>query len=148
MSGLEPDMVEPVCLRLAATDTNVRRISDFVREAGRRLRLTQDLQFDIDLAVEEASTNIVRHAYGPDLAGDIEVRVEVAVDAVRITFTDWGLPFEADPSLLAVDVPLEERARGGMGLLLVDRLMDDVVRDTAATPGGPNVLTLVKNNGH
>ena len=148
MSGLEPDDVEPDRLRLAATATNVPRISDFVREAGKRLRLTEDVRFDIDLAVEEASTNIVRHAYGPDRAGDIEVRVEAAVDAVRITFTDWGLPFEADPSHLAVDVPLEERAEGGMGLLLVDKLMDEVARETASTPGGPNVLILVKNIEH
>jgi len=148
MSGPEPDKAEPDRLRLAATDANVRRISDFVRGAGQRLRLTDDVQFDIDLAVEEASTNIVRHAYGPDRAGDIEVRVEAAVDAVRITLTDWGLPFEADPSHLAVDVPLEQRAQGGMGLLLVSKLMDDVARETASTPGGPNVLTLVKNIEH
>ncbi len=145
MSGLEPDKVEPDRLRLAATGTNVRRISEFVREVGQRLRLTEDVRFDIDLAVEEASTNIVRHAYGPDRAGEIEVRVEAAVDKVRITLTDWGLPFEADPSYLAVDVPLEERAEGGMGLLLVDKLMDEVARETASTPGGPNVLILVKN---
>jgi serine/threonine-protein kinase RsbW len=148
MSGPENDDVEPACLRLAATAANVPRISDFVREAGQRLRLTEEVRFDIDLAVEEASTNIVRHAYGPDRAGDIEVRVEAAVDAVRITFTDWGLPFEADPSHLAVDVPLEQRAQGGMGLLLVDRLMDEVARETAPTPGGPNVLILVKNIEH
>ena len=50
-------------LRVEATIENVRRISEFVRDMGRRLRLTEDTLFDIDLAVEEASANIVRHAY-------------------------------------------------------------------------------------
>ena len=58
-------------LRVEAVFGNVRRIGDFVRGVGRRLRLTEDAVFDIDLAVEEASTNIVRHAYGPHHAGDI-----------------------------------------------------------------------------
>ena len=132
-------------LRVAATVENVRQISDFVRDRAKRLRLTDDVLFDIDLAVEEASTNIVRHAYGPGRAGDIQVRVEAADDALRITLTDWGLPFDADAAHLAVDVPLEVRAEGGMGVLLVHKLMDEVTRPTASAPGGPNVLTMVKH---
>ena len=78
-------------LRVEATIENVRRISEFVRDVGRRLRLTEDTLFDIDLAVEEASANIVRHAYRPGQEGDILLRVETIDDFVRITFTDWGL---------------------------------------------------------
>jgi serine/threonine-protein kinase RsbW len=132
-------------LRVAATIENLRTISDFVREAGRRLRLTEDGLFDVDLAVEEAAANIVRHAYGPDRAGDIQVVTEILADALRITLTDWGLPFRADPSYLDVNVSLEARAEGGMGVLLIQKLMDSVTRQTASVPGGPNVLTMVKS---
>jgi anti-sigma regulatory factor (Ser/Thr protein kinase) len=132
-------------LRVAATIENVRRISDFVRDAGNRLRLTDDALFDIDVAVEEASTNIVRHAYGPEQQGDIQVRVAAAGDAIRIELTDWGLPFDADTAPLAVDVAAEVRAEGGMGLLLVHELMDDVTRTLASAPGGPNVLMMIKH---
>ena len=131
-------------LRVAATIGNVRQVSGFVRDTAKRLRLPDDVLFDIDLAVEEASTNIVRHAYGADRAGDIYVRFEAADDAVRITLTDWGLPYHADPTHLDADAPLEARAEGGMGVLLVHRLMDSVTHQTASAPGGPNVLTLVK----
>ncbi len=134
-------------LRVAATLGNVRHVTDFVRDAATRLGLTEDVVFDIDLAVEEASTNIVRHAYGPDRAGEIQVQVETTDGEVRITFTDWGRPFEADDAYLAVDVPLESRAQGGMGVLLIHELMDEVSRVTAAAPGGPNVLTMVKKTG-
>ena len=134
-------------LRVAATIEHVRMISDFVRDAGKRLLLTDEALFDIDLAVEEASTNIVRHAYQPEQAGDIQVRVEATDDAMRIELTDCGRPFEADAAHLAVDVPVEVRAEGGMGVLLVHELMDEVTRSTASAPGGPNVLTMVKHTG-
>ena len=134
-------------LRVVATIENVPRISAFVQHEVERLRLADDILFDIDLAVEEASTNIVRHAYEPGQSGDLQVGVEVAKDELRITFTDWGKPFEVDAAHLAVDVPLEVRAEGGMGVLLIHQLMDEVTR-TTAEPDGPNVLTMVKRIGH
>jgi len=134
-------------LRVTATIENVPRISGFVRDEGKRLRLADDVLFDIDLAVEEASTNIVRHAYEPGQAGDMQVRIEAADDDIRVTLTDWGRPFEADAAFLAVDVPLEVRAQGGMGVLLIHGLMDEVTRSIAPAPGGPNVLTMIKHIG-
>ncbi len=132
-------------LQVAATIENVSQITDFVRDAATRLRLTDDVRFDIDIAVEEACTNIVRHAYGPDHAGDIRVQVEATDGDVRITLTDWGRPFEADASHLSLDVPVEVRAEGGMGVLLIHELMDEVTRTRASAPGRPNVLTMVKH---
>ncbi len=133
-------------LRVEATIENVRRISEFVRDVGRRLRLREHTLFDIDLAVEEASANIVRHAYRPGQAGEILVRVETTDDVVRITLTDWGLPFDADKvSPFDVDASIETRARDGTGLHLIYSLMDEVVRETALEPGGPNVLMLSKH---
>ncbi len=137
-------------LRIAATIENVRRISEFVRDMGHRLLLTDDTLFDIDLAVEEASTNIVRHACAPYQPGDmLLVRVEAVDGAVCITLTDWGLPFDPDSVRpFDVDALAETRAKGGMGLRIIDCLMDDVVRETASTPGGPNVLMLCKHVEH
>jgi len=133
-------------LRVEATIENVRRISEFVRDMGQRLRLTEDTLFDIDLAVEEASANIVRHAYRLGQAGDILLRVEATDDLVRITLIDWGLPFDADNVRpFDVDASVEARARDGTGLHLIYSLMDDVVRETASEPGGLNVLMLSKN---
>ena len=111
--------------------------------------MTDDTLFDIDLAVEEASTNIVRHAYGYDRAGDMQVRVKAVDDAVWITLTDWGLPFDPDSvTPFDVDALVETRAEGGFGLRIIDCLMDDVVRETASAPGGPNILVLRKHLEH
>ena len=136
-------------LRVEATIENVRRISEFVRDMGRRLRLTEDTLFDIDLAVEEASANIVRHAYRSGQAGDILLGVETTDDIVRITLTDWGLPFDADDVRpFDVDATIEMRANGGMGLRIIHGLMDDVVRETPSVPGDPNILMLSKHVEH
>ena len=136
-------------LRVEATIENVRRISEFVRDIGHRLPLTDDTLFDIDLAVEEASTNIVRHAYGPDHTGEILVRVEALDDAVYVTLTDWGLPFDPDNVRpFDVDALAKTRTKGGTGLRIIDGLMDDVTRETASAPGGPNVLVLCKHVEH
>ena len=134
-------------LRVAATMANMRQVCDFVRERATRLGLDEDVVFDIDVAVEEAATNIARHAYESGRAGDVQVGIEVTDREVRLALTDWGKPFEADAAHLAVDVPPELRAEGGMGVLLIEELMDEVARTTSATPGGPNVLTMVKHIG-
>ena len=132
-------------LRVEAILENVRRIGEFVRGFGRRLGLTEDTLFDIDLAVEEASTNTVRHAYGSGPAGDILVQVKAADDSVIITLTDWGLPFNAEVSKAPdVGASMETRTGGGMGLHLIYGLMDNVTRKTASAPGGPNMLILTK----
>ena len=133
-------------LRVEATLENLRKVSEFVREIGQQLQLTEDAMFDVELAVEEASANIVRHAYRLGQAGDILLRVETSDDVVRITLTDWGLPFDPEKvtpfDLRPTDTT---RTEDGTGLRLIYGLMDDVVRETASTPGGPNVLTLSKH---
>ena len=136
-------------LRVEATLENLRRISEFVRGMGHRLRLTEDALFDFDLAVEEASANIVRHAYRTGQAGDILLSVETADDVVCISLTDWGLPFDPE-SVTPFDVraAVETRTAGGTGLHLIHSLMDEVVRETAAVPGEPNMLMLCKRVEH
>ena len=133
-------------LRVEATVGNLRNISEFVQNIGQELLLNAEALSDIDLAVEEASANIVRHAYKPGQAGDLLLRVETTNDIVRITLTDWGLPL--DPMRLTpfdVSAAVETRTAGGTGLHLIYTLMDEVVRETASVPGEPNTLVLIKH---
>ena len=133
-------------LRVVATLENLRTISHFVHGIGQRLRLSEETLFDIDVAVEEASANIVNHAYPSGQAGEVLLRAETVDDVVRITLTDWGLPFDTnDVRPFDIHAPVETRIEGGMGLHLIYSLMDAVVRRTAPAPGGPNTLTLTKH---
>lgn len=139
-------MVTKEELRVEGVLANMRRIGDFVREFGHRHGLTEDMSFDVDLAVEEALINIMRHAYKPGhVAGDLLVQVKAGDNVLCITLTDWGLPFDSEDWMPpVVDAPLEARAKGGMGLHLIYELMDSVIREATPTPGGPNVIILCK----
>ena len=136
-------------LRVEATLENLRKVSEFVRDIGQQLQLTEDVMFDVELAVEEASANIVRHAYRPGQAGDILLRVETTDDVVRITLTDWGLPFDPEKvTPFDLRATVKRRTEDGTGLRLIHSLMDDVVRETASVPGEPNILVLCKHVEH
>jgi anti-sigma regulatory factor (Ser/Thr protein kinase) len=132
-------------LRLEATTENLCTICEFVQAVGERLELSEKACCDIELAVEEAAANVVRHAYSPDHVGEIVICAEASDDVLYLTITDWGAPF--DPSKLKPfdrNAPVEARVNGGMGLYFIENLMDSVVRRAALTPGGPNTLILSK----
>jgi anti-sigma regulatory factor (Ser/Thr protein kinase) len=95
----------------------------------------------LNLALEEIVTNVI--SYGFD-GGDHEIDLELVLDdgTVQATVTDQGKEYDPlqreDPD---VDAPLEERRVGGLGVLLVKRLMDDV---SYARTGGRNIMTIRK----
>jgi sigma-B regulation protein RsbU (phosphoserine phosphatase) len=139
------DVIFLGALRVEATLENLRTVSYFIHGIGHRLQLSEMTLFDIDLAVEEAAVNIVDYAYPPGKAGEMLVRAEVEDDAVHIILTDWGIPLDPDDvTPYDIHAPVEVRIEGGMGLHLIHSVMDDVVRETAPVPGGPNTLTLIK----
>lgn len=132
-------------LRVQARHENLRLISHFVHGIGQRLSLSDRALFDLELAVEEAATNIIHHAYpGEDKGQMLLTAVEVG-DFVQITLTDWGVPL--DPARVKpfdINAPLETRIKGGMGLHFIHSLMDAVERTTGPGQGQPNTLKLVK----
>jgi anti-sigma regulatory factor (Ser/Thr protein kinase) len=94
----------------------------------------------LELAVEEVVVNICEYAYEVP-PGEFTVRVAPGAVRFAVEVIDEGVPF--DP--LAVDEPnlrasAADRPIGGLGILLVRRVMDEVAyrRD-----GSRNVLTLV-----
>jgi sigma-B regulation protein RsbU (phosphoserine phosphatase) len=64
---------------------------------------------------------------------------------LHITLIDWGIPLDPDKvKPFDINAPVEARIKGGMGLHLINSLMDAVVRKAGSGPGEPNALTLVK----
>lgn len=133
-------------LRTEARLDNVRIILHFINGIGQRLRLTEKAMFEIELAVEEAAVNIVRHAYPAEHKGEVVVRaVDTDHGTLEISLSDWGAPF--DPSKVTpfdIDAPIETRIRGGMGLHFIESLTDGIVRQIAVHPGDANILTISK----
>ncbi len=118
-------------------------ISDFVVPAARAAGLDDQAVWEIQLAVDEAATNIMLHAYGGLEEGPITVQVDVQDGEFVVCLHDRGQPFEPDrvphPDL---DAPLEERKTGGLGLFLMRKLMDRV--DFHFDTTGYNLVTMAK----
>jgi serine/threonine-protein kinase RsbW len=117
-------------------------VRNFVAQVGRDLGLDSRTIDDIKLAVDEACTNIVEHAYGGQ-GGQIEIEIKSIDGGVQVTIHDWGAAF--DPQAVPspdVTAPLEHRPLGGLGLYLMRQMMDRVDFQFDGEDG--NTLTMVK----
>jgi serine/threonine-protein kinase RsbW len=123
---------------------NLTKISEFVAPSVEAAGFDNAAAYAVLLAVDEACSNIIRHAYGGEGKGDIQCSCEVKDDELVIILRDWGESF--DPSSVPVpnfSVPLEELRMNGAGLLLINKIMDEVRFES--TPNGGNVLIMVKH---
>lgn len=102
--------------------------------------------YSIQLATDEAASNIIEHAYENRPNGTIEIACGMSGDSLMIILHDHGKSF--DPSSVPppnLKASLSERQIGGLGIYLMRKLMDEVHYETKA--GGGNLLTLVKRRG-
>jgi anti-sigma regulatory factor (Ser/Thr protein kinase) len=83
-------------------------------------------RYAVDFALEEIFTNMVK--YNPDGKHDVSINLDKLGDRLRITLTDFDVePFDVSKAEEPrIDVPLEERDVGGLGLHLTRKMMDDV----------------------
>ena len=102
------------------------RIISFFHVAAMHVGVQQGSLFDVELALDEACTNVFEHAY-PEHHGALRLQVEAEGGDLVLTLEDWGRPF--DPDCVATPdtaAPLCDRPIGGLGLYLIRQLMDDV----------------------
>jgi anti-sigma regulatory factor (Ser/Thr protein kinase) len=81
---------------------------------------------NITLAVDEALSNVIRHAYKNECNHEIELNCQAEADCLEFTFIDRGEP--ADPARICAG-PLDEVALGGRGTHLIRQIMDEVIYD-------------------
>lgn len=79
------------------------------------------------LAVDEACTNVIRHAYGGDHKQRIEVHLAMHPDRLEVKLRDYGR--QADPSEIKAR-DLADIRPGGLGVHFIREIMDEVVYDT------------------
>lgn len=130
-------------LTVEARSKNLARIADFIQEVADAWSLTARQTYHVQMACDEACTNIIQHAYGEDETGPIDIRFELNSDRCVITIRDYGRPFDPDDVPVPdVTAPLEERTIGGLGLFFMRQLMDELHFEFDPEEG--NLLTMVK----
>ena len=96
-----------------------------------RLReLSDELLADLKLALTEAASNSVRHAYGDKDAGVVDISYQLFSDRLVIEVTDEGEGF--DPA--EAEGNAAELSEGGLGIAIIRAIADDV--EFGARPGG------------
>jgi anti-sigma regulatory factor (Ser/Thr protein kinase) len=91
--------------------------------------IDEALRFPVHLAMEELFVNMVR--YYPDNDNAIQLDVDANDGKVTVTMTDYNVdPFDVTQSRdVDVDAPLDERTPGGLGLHLIQTMVDNLQYD-------------------
>jgi serine/threonine-protein kinase RsbW len=135
-------------LILLAHYNNLEKIRQFAGQAASASGLKPEEVFSVQLAVDEAFSNIIEHAYGGECDKEIRCICRSTNQDLTFQLRDTGKFFDPtsapEPDL---DANLEERQPGGLGLYFMRRLMDEVqfkYIPASATDEPGNLLIMVK----
>ncbi len=129
--------------RFSCSLNNLEKICDFVTECAKNAGLNETEVYAVQLAVDEASTNIIEHGYGQECPSRIDITCEPLEDGVKVVIYDDAAPF--DPSSIPepeINVSLEEVKPRGLGIFLMRKMMDEVCYES--NPSNGNTLTMIK----
>jgi len=103
--------------------------------------LDSDTIADLKLALTEAVSNSVRHAYGTAGDGQVEVRYELRADCISIEVVDDGAGFDPEE---APSFEGDELSEGGLGIAIIRTIADDIQIESRPGVRGSR-LRFVKN---
>ena len=97
-------------------------VDSFIEKNG----IDSSMEPQLSLALDEALTNVVMYAYPEGVTGEAEITLDFVSDKLIVTITDQGVPFNPLNHETNLDIPLEERHKGGMGIHIIKEAMDSV----------------------
>ena len=105
--------------------SSLAELYEFSEESMKAEDLPDGVRFPVHLAMEELFVNMVH--YNPTVTTDITVAVDVA-DRVTVSLVDiGGVEFDVTAKReVDIDAPLEERKPGGLGIHLIQNLVDSL----------------------
>ena len=122
--------------------SEISKLATFIGELSEELNFTPELNFNLNLVLEEAVSNVILYAYSKEVQKEITLLANISDNNLIFVLTDSGKEF--DPTKVPnADVTLsaEEREIGGLGIFLIRQIMDTVEYQRI---DGKNVLTMRK----
>lgn len=98
----------------------------FVRETAKKIGFSGNSLNNIDIAIEEAVSNVMKHTYDAEENRTFDIICENLRNGIKIVIKEMGLPF--DPSNVKkyqLTNTLEDASTSGLGLFLISKVMDD-----------------------
>ncbi len=128
---------------MEASTAHLSEVRDFVAEHAQNLGMSEKDISEIRLAVDEAYTNIIKHAYKNTPAKPVQIKLGFDNSQIWISLTDEGESFDPssynEPDLMK---RIKNKQRGGMGVYLIRKLMDNVQYNRK---GQVNEIKMVKH---
>ena len=130
-------------LRIPSQTDNLEVIRTFVSKIAEKVGFREDDISKIELAVDEACANVIKHAYEKASTKPIDIVIKIDYDKLTVVVTDRGKGFDPK-SIKMPDMKeyLAELRVGGLGIYLMRALMDEVNYDIR--PGVRNQVKMVK----
>ena len=121
----------------------VSLLEGWLETVSKKLDCPESLIPSLNLALEEAVTNVILYAYPKGIYGPVELDASRVENRLVFTLSDSGKPFDPTARPDAdISASLEDRQIGGLGIHLVRSIMDAVSYEYR---GGRNILTMTKN---
>jgi serine/threonine-protein kinase RsbW len=129
-AGLERDGTREIRLRIPAKAEYITLCRLALTGLAQLRDMGDDTLAELKLALTEAVSNSVRHAYGPDGAGHVDVTYELRPEGLGIEVVDDGEGFDPEegPSFEG-----EELSEGGLGIAIIRAIADEF--EIASAPG-------------
>ena len=135
-----------VSIKLKNRISELERLDQKLQAFGASIGLSKKCVFQINLAVDELFTNIVKYGFADNNLHYVAITLSHRDGKISIRVEDNGVPFDpAAKQTSELKDPLEHCKIGGLGLHLVKKIMDDIIYERR---GGKNVITLVKYIPH
>ena len=145
MSRSKPERRHPqptLALEVPSQTTYLAMIRELTRHMAALAGFDEAVAGRLALAVDEAATNTIEHAYGGAPDRLVQLRFDDGADELRVEIIDTGAT--VDPRKVpSVDLDryVKQRRTGGLGVHLMEKIMDSV---TFRRAQGRNICCLVK----
>lgn len=130
-------------LLVHATTESISHVRNFVAQHAGECGFSEVETDEIRLAVDEAYTNIVKHAYQFDGSKTVTIRVTCDQERFSVALIDQGRRYDPETYQVPdIEDRIKNRKRGGVGVFLIQRLMDHV---EYRHHGSANEIVMTKN---
>jgi serine/threonine-protein kinase RsbW len=107
--------------------SEIERLSKAVAEFGKKNNLSSEVIYDVRLALEEVVSNIINYGFEDNYEHQISIEMNLQGEILTMKIKDDGKPFNPlEVKNTNLEKPLDEREIGGMGIYIVQQLMDEL----------------------